>query len=234
MVQAARDAGVRTAVNFTYRSGQLHRHVAALAEEGVLGSVGAFRVSYWQARGLLPGTLWRDALADLGPHLFDSALWWLSLAGAGAVAAVCALRRGPDPSAGFADGSAWHCLVETTSGATGVVEVGRAVPGYANGLQAEMSGNRGALRLSFDAAGGAVELAVLGDARPEGAFRPIDTPPDFAVSYEEFPRRHMSRIAEGILGRIEFPGFDQGLRVQRVIEAAARSAAEGRWERVAG
>jgi predicted dehydrogenase len=44
----------------------------------------------------------------------------------------------------------------------------------------------------------------------------------------------MSRIAEGILGGIEFPGFDQGLRVQRVIEAAARSAAEERWERVAG
>jgi predicted dehydrogenase len=234
MVSAAKAAKVRTAVNFTYRSGQHHRHVASLVEQGVLGSILGFRVSYWQARGLLPSTPWRDGLADLGPHLIDSVLWWLSLAGAGDVEAVCANRAGTDHRTGSPAASTWHCLVETAAGVSGVMEVGRTVPGYANGLQAEIWGSRSTLRMAFDAAGGGVELGTLGDGRPEGTFTALPTPPDFAVSYEEFPRRHMTRLAEGILGRIEFPGFEQGRRVQQVIDAAARSADERAWVRVAG
>ncbi len=232
MVRAAREAGVRTAVNFTYRSAQHHRHIAQIAGEGSLGQICSFRVAYWQARGLLPRTPWRDALADLGPHLFDSLLWWLSIAGCGDAARVAAVVRRADGVAGFPESAAWHCLVEMGSGATGVVEVGRATPGYANGLQVEIAGGRGTVRTSFDAAGGTVELATLGESRPEGTFRAVPTPPELAVTYEEFPTRHMTRIAEGILGRIEFPDFAQGLRVQRIIDAAARSVVSHCWERL--
>ncbi len=229
MVRAARSAGVRTAVNFTYRSSQHYRHIARLAADGELGPLTNFRIAYWQARGLFPQTPWRDALTDLGPHLFESLLWWLSAAGAGEIARVAAVARRGDPLVGLPESVTWHCLLELTGGATGVVEVGRATPGYANGLQVEIAGARATVRSAYDASGGAVELAGLGDGRAEGTFRTVPTPPELAVSYEDFPARHMTRVAEGILGLSEFPCFTQGLRVQRILAAAARSASTCTW-----
>ena len=232
MVETARRAGVRTAVNFTYRTGAHHRHVAAILASGALGPIVSFRLVYWQARGLLPGSPWRDALDDLGPHLFDSASWWLSLVGAGDFEQVSAVARPADPAIGLASGYAYHCQVRLTGGGIGSIEVSRAAPGYQNGLALDVAGVRGSLRMAFDSTEGSVEVAALGSGRHEGMFEHRPTPAEYAVSYQDFPERHMTRIARGILGEVDFPDFEQGLRVQRLIAAASASVRAGGWIRV--
>lgn len=228
MERTARAAGLRTAVNFTYRSGTHQRYFAEVLADGEIGELLHFEIGYWQARQLFPETPTKGALDDVGPHAFDLLRWWAGAAGAGEVEAVCSLEAGlPGLPAGGQP--TWHGLVRLTGGATGVVQVSRVAAGYSNAVTASFHGRKGALSLRFDVNEGAVALARLGKARPEGRWTPLQVPPELAVSFEDFPAYHMDRIVGALRGEEEFPGFTEGLRVQEIQDAATASAAEGRW-----
>jgi len=227
MEEAATRAGVRTAVNFTYRSTTAPRYFAEVIESGEIGELLHFGMGYWQARELLPGTPPKDSLEDLGPHAFDALRWWAGAAGAGEVAGVFSLK-GDGP----ADRPVWQGILRMGNGATGTVQISRVALGYANGVTAAFHGTKGAVSLTFDVDEGTVSLARLGKVRPEGRWTPLQIPPELQVSFEAFPAFHLDRIVGALRGEEAFPDFAEGRRVQEIQEAAQRSAAEGQWVRL--
>jgi predicted dehydrogenase len=231
MEETARRSGLRTAVNFTYRSTTAQRYFAEVIEAGEIGELLHFSLGYWQARQLLPETPRRDALDDLGPHAFDALRWWAGAAGAGEVTGVFSLK-GLGDAAESPDRPIWQGVLQLESGATGTAQISRVALGYANGVTAAFHGSKGAVSLAFDVDEGTVSLARLGKARPEGRWTPLQIPPELQVSFEAFPGFHLDRIVGCLRGEESFPGFADGLRVQEIQEAALRSAVEGRWVRL--
>jgi predicted dehydrogenase len=234
MERAAREAGRRTAVNFTYRSMSSQRSLADLLAGGEIGELLHVRLASCPARQLFPETVRKGALEDIGPHAVDLLRWWAGAAGAGEVASVCSLESADAPDLPADLQTVWDALVRLSGGATGTLQVSRVAAGYVNGVSAEFHGRKGSLSLRFDLAEGTVSLARIGKVRPEGRWTPLQMPPEYAISYEAFPSVHLDRIVGALRGEESFPDFADGLRAQEVLEAAAISSAEGRWVRVAG
>ena len=242
MEEAAKRAGARTAVNFTYRSTTLPRYFAEVIESDGVGELLHFAMGYWQSRQLLPGTPPKDALEDLGPHAFDALRWWAGAAGAGEVVGVFSLKgagKGDGPGSppkadrgGTPDRPIWQGILQMENGATGTMQISRVALGFANGVTAAFHGTKGAVSLAFDVDEGAVSLARIGKVRPEGRWTPLQVPPELAVSFEAFPAFHLDRIVGALRGEEVFPGFAEGRKVQEIQDAAARSAAEGQWVRL--
>src|SRR5581483_6703433 len=93
MAQAAREMGVPTAVNFTYRSTNPMRHVERLLRQGRLGTLYHFCITFWQNIRADPSAplayrMLRErgggALMDIGVHMVDLLRWWF-----GELEAVC-------------------------------------------------------------------------------------------------------------------------------------------------
>ena len=220
MLQAARAAGVRTAVNFTYRSLGGHRFFAELLAGGLIGQLHDFSLGFWQGRWLLqPSGV--DAAMEVGVHLVDLLLWWSELVAAGPVEAVCAWETALDPTA---PRPIWHCLVRLAGGASGVLHCDRAAAGWRNGMTVRFYGRAGGLALDFD-----TDRVVVQRAVPGGQWQPLDLPARLALGYEEFPAYHLDRLVRAIRGEEAFPDFAVAVRGQAVLEAAALSAREGRW-----
>ena len=87
MAAAAREAGVKTAVNFTYRNVPAARFVKEIIESGEIGEVYHVIASYNQGWLVDPSSprVWRldkkvtgtGVLGDLGSHLIDLARFWV-------------------------------------------------------------------------------------------------------------------------------------------------------------
>ena len=213
MAAAARAGGVRTAVNFTYRTAPGPRYVARLLGEGAIGDLLDAQVAYLQGRALTQPGPFRDPLTDLAPHLFDALHWWAGPLDR--VAAFAAEGAGLPPS--------WSLAGRFTAGATISMSVSRVAAGRGNALLATLNGRAGALRLAFDTEAVAVSRTVPGSTEWED----LPIPPELRIDYVAFPAAHFNRLVAALQGDEQFPTFDEGLHVQEVIEAARRSAADG-------
>jgi predicted dehydrogenase len=221
MAAAADAAGLRTAVNFTYRSVTALRAVeSALADPGI-GDLLHAEVAYYQGRGLLRPRRPEHVLRELGAHAVDALLWWCDRLGAGDPRTTAGIATGDDPALAFG------ALVALGHGAIGTVHASKGALGYTNAIVARLHGRAGALALHFDVEG--FTLTHYSAADPSVA-TPIEPPPDLRLSFAEFPRYHWDRVVGALLGQEQFPDFRQGLRVQAVLEAAIDSAASGRRE----
>jgi predicted dehydrogenase len=224
MARAADARGVRTAVNFTYRSSPGPRHVARLLASRGIGDLLDVQLAYLQGRGLvLPGPF-RDPVADLGAHALDLLMWWADVARAGGVAALGAF------ASGHVNGSplSWMMAASLTRGATVGLSINKVAAGRGNAVMATLSGRDGALRLEFDVEAVRILHAEVGSSE----WRELPIPAEFQLDYATFPRVHWDRIVGALRGDPPldgepFPTFEDGLRVQEAIAAAERSAASG-------
>jgi predicted dehydrogenase len=225
MVAAAERRGVRTAVNFTYRSTTAHRLVAReLAREGV-GTLHELALAYRQGRALTESRHRKETLHDLGSHAVDTLTWWADLVEAGRPTAVAAMAGAPaDPSAEQpGEPLQWHLLIRLAGGATATLSLSRVAAGFANAMDALATGAAGALRLSFETDRHGVARAAPG--QPTWTTVPI--PAELELDYASFPAFHFDRIVAALRGEETFPDFRQGLRVQAVLDAAADAGASG-------
>jgi predicted dehydrogenase len=210
MAAAAQRSGQRTVVNFTYRTSPGFRLVEQLLADPGIGEPLHAELSYLQGRGLTQPGPFRGALVDLGPHALDALLWWL-----GPVTRIGAVS---DPT-----GLSWALAGRLGSGATLAATISRVAAGRGNAVLATLSGRQGAIRLEFDVEAVRVTRAVAGATD----WREVPIPAELAIDYASFPRVHWDRIVGALRGEERFPDFEQGLRVQEVIEAAARSNERG-------
>jgi predicted dehydrogenase len=258
---AAYDGGARAMVGFNYRRVPALALARRLVEQGRIGSLRHFRAVYlqdWLADPDAPLT-WRlraeragsGALGDLGAHIVDLARYLTGDEVTG-VSALSATFVGERPLAGRPGATGTVTVDDAVvltgrlaGGALATFEATRYATGRKNSLRVELNGSAGSLAFDLERLN---ELefydAAAGDE--EGGFRRVLVtepghpylsgwwPPGHTLGWEHTfthqARDLLTAIADGTQ---PLPSFGDGLAVQRVLDAAARSAASGNsWESV--
>lgn len=255
LAEAARRAGVTTMVPFTYRFMPANRYLKELLEEGWLGQPYHLNLRYYTGFGRSGAYAWRFDVGeagsgisgDLGSHWVYLARWYF-----GEIEAVTAVfshlvPRGPRP-----DGAPFEVaedtalmLLEFANGATGSLHLSSLAhePGpFGQRHELDLHGSGGTLRAVCD---------WLTVQRVDGCFADESEPHELPIpdrlfagarrdtvhnTYRDTFREqdHMTRAFVTAIanGEPASPDFDDGLAVQRVLEAAARSARDGRRVRI--
>lgn len=253
----ARERGVRAMVAFNYRRVPALAHARNLVASGALGEIRHVRSVYlqdWLSDPEAPMT-WRlrkesagsGALGDLGAHIVDAAQFVTGdlITGVSALTNTFVKQR-PSESGGTdevtVDDTALF-LARLSSGAVASFEATRYALGRKNSMRLEVNGSKASLAFDFESMN---ELQWYEGTGTEAGFRRILVtepqhpyvsawwPPGHLLGYEHTFTHEVADLLEAIgAGTDPAPGFDDGLRVQRVLDAVERSAAaEANWTSV--
>ncbi|MBM3726477.1 MAG: Gfo/Idh/MocA family oxidoreductase [Acidobacteria bacterium] len=245
MVEAARR--VPNMVWFNYRRVPAIAYTRRLIEEDRIGRVFHYRAAYLQEWGNDPkrppnwkmyrATAGSGVLGDLLSHLVDTALYLN-----GPIAEVSALQHT------FAEGrdidDATLLLARFANGSVGTFEATRYAVGRRNSNCFEIHGARGMARFDLEdlnrldfhdatepaATAGARRLLVTG---PDQPYAGVFWRPGHIIGYEHTFIAALGDFLAALADGREFhPGFDDGLAVERVLDAVARSAVSRAWTQV--
>ena len=248
MLDAARTAGRVHMTAFTYRYAPSVRYLKHLVDQGALGDIRVVRASYlmalsthllgWRSSKDLAGS---GVLADIGSHLIHLVQW---LAGDLSRVTACSRDFRGDAASDVEDWIAF--LAEFNSGASGTFEISRVCPGQGaditENMQIELYGTKGStvfslqdpwgLRVALGKAGldpGAVLERI---EIPEGFFKITGAPRDAREGEKRWAYRYdqafqfIDCVRKGV---VEPPSFEDGLRCQKVLDAALASSRGGEW-----
>jgi predicted dehydrogenase len=242
MAAAARQ--VRTMVWYVYRRVPAVAFARQLVEDGRVGRPFHYRATYLQQTGNDPARrpTWKTeralagsgAMGDLLSHLVDTALWLN-----GPIAEVTAITRT------FAEGrdvdDACLHLARFENGSVGSFEATRYAVGYANRNRFELHGSRGMLSFDLEDLN---HLGFLDATEPralQGVRRVLVTGPDHpyatrfwkpghTLGYEHTFIAALGDFLDAVArGEPFHPDFQDGLAVQRVLDAVERSSATRQW-----
>jgi predicted dehydrogenase len=256
MLEAANKAGVVHYLNHNYRRCPAIRLAKKLIDEGKLGRLYHWRGTYQQDWLADPQTPMRWQLRhefagggphiDLGSHSVDLARYLM-----GEIATVSCLKANFVPERPDPDGSgtgevnvddASLMNVEFESGAVGSFECTRYASGRKNHNQFEINGSEGSLIFDLEKMN---ELQFFSRSGPstEQGFRTILAtdpeheyvgnwwPPGHIIGYEHAFVHAAADFINAVSGDGTInPDFTDGLRCMQVIDAASRSAENGRRE----
>ncbi len=234
MAAAAQDAGIRTAVNFTFRSIGAARYAKHLLDEGRLGRIthvvllylqdirqGADRPKVWRMDGEIAGA---GALGDLGSHAIDLVRWWC---GDFATVTGHTYTHNVERQGGaVTNDDTAVLLARLTSGLPVTLHISQAAAGRSNSLRVEVYGEAASLVFTTERG---TEPTVQIASPGEIGFTPLPIPDEFTVAYEAFPAYCAGRLVNTILGTDFVADFADGLAAQRVIDAVQRAAAKNVW-----
>jgi predicted dehydrogenase len=257
---AAYPGGTRAMTGFNYRRVPALALARRLVEQGRIGSLRHFRAVYlqdWLADADAPMT-WRmraeragsGALGDLGAHVVDLARYLTGdeVTGVCAISETFVRERPLTDGPGTGTVTVDDAVVFTgrlASGALASFEVTRYATGRKNGLRVELNGSAGSLAFDLERLN-ELEFFDASDDSTDNGFRRILVtegshpylsgwwPPGHTLGWEHTfthqARDLLTAIADGAQ---PLPSFGDGLAVQRVLDAVARSAASGNsWESV--
>jgi levoglucosan dehydrogenase len=245
IVALAQERSLAGGVNFHFRWIPAIQEARRLIEAGLLGDVLGFHMRYYRSSNLRrdrPAT-WRftgagsGVLVDLGSHLIDMTLHLL-----GPIAAVAAHTRTLVEQRPAADGRlipiesddvAW-LQIELAGGGRGTIEVSKLVPGAADDLRIEAYGSNG--MLIFDTrdpnsltvaegtgiAMGGRSIATWSRTTPPAALPSAEMPTATLQWHLASLAAFVRSLGDGVALQ---PDLQAGLAVDRVLVAAAQSAA---------
>ena len=249
MLAAAEEAGVVHMTAFTYRYTPALQYMHYLVSSGQFGTIRSVRAAYLMALSThLLG--WRSTkaqagsgvLADIGSHLIHM----VELV-AGPITALSATdcRFRQDPSSDVEDWIAF--LAELQGGARGTFEISRVCAGRGAGISEdifiELYGTSGTAIFSLQDPWGL--RVVLGEAAqdPSCELTRVDVPQQFLKlagsprDVQAHDRRWGYRFDQAYQfvtsvrqGQSPAPNFTDGVRCQRVLDAALASAASRQWQ----
>jgi predicted dehydrogenase len=253
MAEAVEAAQVVNLVLFTWRWQPHWRYVKHLLDTGHVGRVLRARLSFFEGISFGPGYKWRfdgrrgsGTVGDLGSHMIDMAAW---LTGKDVVTVSADFRTFADQSqeadpAPLPVSDSCFIALGMAGGAQVLADVSSAsfMADRDCLVTIEIHGDKGTIegahRFIGAEAGVTLKAARIGDP----AFTDLVVPAEYYaggvdpvavfdpyVKQSAGVRAFIDAIVEG---RPAVPDFAQGLRVQRVVEAAKVSAAEGRVVRV--
>jgi predicted dehydrogenase len=229
LTEAAERAGVKTVVNFTYRSvlgfRLTERFLAENVHAGVpLGRPLHARFELLQGHNFMPEFRRGSALLDSGSHLFDLMGALLPVAGFGRMIAVRGEALGVDePDYG------WTFSARTESEVVVSALFSRSALGWRNGLRWALAGEERAVEVEADGAWLRPRAVVSGEGAGQGMWREMGVPGDLAAEDGRFPAFHMDRLVGAVRGEEAFPGFSEAVFANRLAESLAESARSGAW-----
>jgi predicted dehydrogenase len=250
-------------VAFTFRFAAALRYLRRLIGEGHLGEIRHWRMSYFNDGQLDPAIPhgWRHerarggagVIADMASHVIDAARYLL-----GEIVAVSAVSRTYVTERAAAGGGrrpvetpeACAFVAEFASGVIGTFDVSRAVAGRGGTGRPQYQG------VEVHGTGGAALYELVRPFQIQASLGPamarrqhwatLEVPPDLAV-YPGSPRN--PRADDPLLGykydqgvafvrairgeTTDYPTFDDGAAVQRVVDAVDLAARERRWVAIA-
>lgn len=242
MVRIADRVGVTAMVNHQFRFLPVRARIKELLAEEYLGELHAATIAVHRSSLNDPherpfGWLMEQEkaggmLGATGSHHVDALRWWFGevKAVAGATATMVTRRRLPDSSAMTtvdADDN-FSVLLKFGNGALGTIHV-TATAAFEGDEEISLSGSRGTLRVRE----GRLLGARLGDHTL--AELPIPERLDGGLpAFDHFLTRPTALLlrtwAQAIrTGEPAAPSFADGVKVQELIDAVARSGAQGRW-----
>ena len=256
MTDAAEAAGLRTQVGFNYLANPMLKLAQQMIRDGVLGEIRSYRGVHaedYMAMRESPWT-WRHdpagggALADLGSHALATAEYLLGPITEMLGDCVTAIGERPGPNGVpvrvEVDDIA-RASLRFENGATGSIEASWIATGRKMQHDFEVYGSKGALVFTQERLN---ELRFFDatDSPGQQGFRTIVAGPEHApygrfcvapghqLGFNDLKAIEIHGFIEAIAGlRAEPFNFRAGLRVQQLVEAVHRSAAECRWHAVA-
>lgn len=258
MAQAVADAKIKAQLTFNFRFFPAIARAKQLLDDGFVGNVFSFRgryhrssyISYdkplsWRLKREITGG---GALFDLGSHILD--LLYYLLGDFGSVyGTLDTLIKERPVDKGAAEKAPVDvddiALLHTrlANGTLGTVEISRMGTGATNDLMVEIFGDQGAIRFDLNDPAWIQVYDVRDAGKPIGGmrgFRKIEAvqqyegqrAPDWTMT-PDFMRVHAECQYQFIKSIWEdtppSPSFEDGLHVQKMMEAAERSSAEQRW-----
>ncbi|MDD9823342.1 MAG: Gfo/Idh/MocA family oxidoreductase [Gammaproteobacteria bacterium] len=252
MTQAAARAGAVTMVPFTYRFMPSNQFIKALLDDGYIGRPYHLAMRYYTGFGRAPDYHWRfdkakagsGVIGDLGSHFLHLAEWFYGDITAVTCHASALVKRAPAPDRApyeqTEDNAAF--LLEFAGGANGVVTVSSLAhepTPFGQRHQFEFHGDAGTLYAEND--WDKTEVVRGARAGSDAGLAPMEIPAghygaarrdSVHNTYRDIFRVEQRMTGEWVdailAGCAVQPDFAAGLRVQRVMDAALRSAAEGR------
>lgn len=255
MLLAARAAKSRSMVNYVYRNWPGIHLARDIILEGKIGDPILFEGRFYQDYATDPALpyAWRHnrkvagsgALGDIGSHIIDIACYLM-----GPIARVTArskrlMAKRPDAVSGrpidVDVDDLTLVMTEFSSGATGMIGAGWAMPGHKTDISFDIVGTKGALKFNWEHNN---ELMVYDDSDAKGrdGFRRIVIggmhpqasifwyAPGQGLGYGEAFPITLRRFVESILkGANSTPSFEEAFHISAVTDAAARAAENGRW-----
>ncbi|MGW5714831.1 Gfo/Idh/MocA family protein [Amycolatopsis sp. NPDC003865] len=253
----ARDRGVRAMVAFNYRRVPALAHARKLVASGALGEIRHIRSVYlqdWLSDPRAPMT-WRlrkesagsGALGDLGAHIVDAAQFVTGdlITGVSALTNTFVKQR-PSETGGTDDVTVDDTalfLARLSGGAVATFEATRFALGRKNAMRLEINGSKASLAFDFESMnelqwyeGGGTEAGFrrILVTEPDHPYVGVWWPPGHLLGYEHTFTHEVADLLDAIgAGTDPAPSFDDGLRVQRVLDAVEKSAAaQAAWTAV--
>jgi predicted dehydrogenase len=254
MTAAAEAAGLSTQVGYNYIKNPLLTLARDMIAGGELGEIIGFRGIHAEDYMLDPELPWSwrldqpggGALADLGSHIIGMARFLL-----GPIAAVSADLATVVRDRPAAPGSSERRPVEVDDvarlllrfarGCSGAIEANWAATGRKMDLAFEVAGRKGALVFSQERLNELLYYRVGADARPGGHLRieagPQHPPyglfcaaPGHQLGFNDLKTIEVADFLAAIAGaEAKGPDFREGWEIQRVVDAARRSARASAW-----
>jgi predicted dehydrogenase len=243
MLETAARLGRVHAIDHEFRFVPARRYQKVLIEQGLVGHIRVLEATAFMSARTDPSRAWNwwadetqggGMLGAIGSHYID-AFRWLS---GSEVEAVCATLNvfvkdrpvGETRRAVTADDSA-ALILKMRNGAQGVMHVSAVMPATYQRLG--VYGDKGFVLLEDDE-------RLSGGALGEAA-RALEIPADYyppGWKKENFLEAPFAVLTRKVLAAIESksslsPNFEDGVRIQAVLDAARQSAREGRWVNVA-
>jgi predicted dehydrogenase len=253
---------VVTQVALQYRFYPCTMRAKQLVDEGFLGKVYSFRACYLHASSIDPNKplKWKldksqgggGVLYDLGSHVMDLVNYLIGPFGSVCAETHTAIKQRPHPETGElldvqTDDQA-VMLVRTQEGALGSVEASKIATGTNDELRVEIHGEKGAMRLNLMDP----NWLEVYDTREKGApiggdrgYKKIETVSRYPAPGGGFPapalnvgwlRSHVGCLYNFLaaIGGTEtaHPTIPEAADLQRVMDAAYRSAEGGGWEQL--
>lgn len=259
MAAFAKKAKRRVGLWHNYRRAPATALAARMIARGDLGAIRQVRAVYlqdWLADATVPAS-WRTskktcgsgAHGDLNAHLIDltRALTGLEFESVCGVQQTFTKQRPDGSGKGKAKvdvDDAFCFLARFRGGAIGTYEATRTAPGRKNHNRIEISGEKGSIAWNLERMN-ELEVFLLDEPRDAQGFRTVMCmdavhpyarnwwPDGHTVGYEHTFVHHLADFVTALCSGEPFaPGFDDGVAVQAVLEAALQSVEQGAWVQV--
>lgn len=244
MLEAAEEAGVKHLVEFTVRWMPHSRYLHQLVQEGYIGRPTQYYFHHYGDRALDDAYEWRwDAarslgqLGDTGSHTIALALWLGGeIRSVSAQLATFSQRLNPAGQPVVGANESAQLIIDFADGAHGVIQLNQRTHMGERGrdYRAELDGEAG--RVEVDWWWGTGQVTMRGVRRGEKAFQNLQIPEEILQGVD--PGDIMDVFYKHLVGPRLFvdairrdyqpePGFDVGVKVQKVLNAALESHQTG-------